>query len=46
MHPTNTTPTPSIVDEHAICWPGVLDADLDPEPLRRGLGGDPPIHLP
>ncbi len=33
MNPTSTTPTPIAVDEARNLLAGVLDADLDPEPL-------------
>jgi len=33
MNPTSTTPAPAAVDEARSLLAGVLDADLDPEPL-------------
>jgi hypothetical protein len=33
MNPTSTTPAPAAVDEARYLLAGVLDADLDPEPL-------------
>jgi hypothetical protein len=33
VNPTSTTPTPAAVDQARNLLAGVLDADLDPEPL-------------